>query len=398
MRYVDNGGVGPRELDLLPVLQSLLTTDVVGLRWQSGFFDEAVLGLFAPVLQRLAHEDREVGVLVGSNGGETEPSTVHALVDTLALPRPSARLGVVSYAHGLYHPKTVHLRYRCGREAAYVGSANLTSPGLSGFNVEAGMVLDTDDGDSADVLRDVRRAVDQWFGKGPQGLFEVRAHEDVYELEERGIVSVAVQARARSSSRRSNDSGVNLPRRHPRHVLPAMPDGTTVREGRVKESSSRELPITGDVLIAELTGSERWAQSAFPMWFTRHFFQVLEDTGDVLHLLPVTEAGGVGPEELRQCIHKGSGNWSYELGLAVGPYPQRPEPRPLGIFHRIEHQVFRYTILMSTNDSYAALDRYLEKNLDRIPRHGGLRRTIVPAEVLWDTWVFRWFFEAQSNS
>lgn len=394
MRYVDNGIVGPRDMDLLPVLQELLTTDVVGVRWQSGFFDEAVLGLFAPALQRLAHEDREVAVLVGSNLTETRSSAVHALVDSLALPRRNARLGIVSYAGGLYHPKTVHISYRSGREVAYVGSANLTSPGLSGLNVEAGVVLDTDEGDSAGVLGDIRRTVDEWFETSPEGLFEVRTHDDVDELEERGIVSATVLAETPSSGQRSTDIDVDLPRRRPRHSLPSMPDSTVLRESRVGSPPSGQLAVTGDVLIAELTGSDRWAQSAFPRWFTRHFFAVLEDTGDVLRLLPVTEGSGVGQEELRQCIHKGSGNWTYELGLAVGPYPRPPELRPLGIFHRIGHQTCRYTILRSTSESYSALNRFLGENLDRIPRHGGLRRTIVSADELWDASSFRWFFEA----
>ena len=49
-----------------------------------------------------------------------------------------------------------------GSEAAYVGSANLTPPGLS-LHVEAGILLDSNDGDPASILREIATAIDAWF-------------------------------------------------------------------------------------------------------------------------------------------------------------------------------------------------------------------------------------------
>ena len=151
MRYIDNGNGDPRDEALFLWLQTVLTADVIGIRWQSGFFEASVLGVFVPTLQRLANEDLDAIVLIGSNDGETQASAVHQLVDVLGLPRPNALLGVVSYADGFYHPKTIHLCYEGGREVAYVGSANLTSRGINGLNIEAGIVLDTDQGDPVDL-------------------------------------------------------------------------------------------------------------------------------------------------------------------------------------------------------------------------------------------------------
>ena len=123
MRYIDNGIGDPRDEALFPWLESVLTEDVVGMHWQSGFFERSALGLFMPTLQRLAEEERDVAALIGSNDGETQCAAVHELVVALGLPRPNALLGVVRYSDGFFHPKTLHVRYGSGRELAYVGSS-----------------------------------------------------------------------------------------------------------------------------------------------------------------------------------------------------------------------------------------------------------------------------------
>ena len=166
-----------------------MTPDVVGIQWQSGYFEASVLGVFLPAFRRLADEDLDAIVLVGSNDGATQSSAVNQLVDVLALPRPNALLGVVRYADGLYHPKTIHLRYRSGREVAYVGSANLTSRGIDGRNVEDGVILDTDEGDPVSLFSQVSQAVRDWFVSRPSGLFEVGSHDDVSRLEAQGILA-----------------------------------------------------------------------------------------------------------------------------------------------------------------------------------------------------------------
>ena len=138
MRYIDNGQGDPREEALYAWLREMLTSDVVSIRWQSGYFEAGVLGSLASTLGQLAANDEDAMVLIGSNDCETGVSAVRRLVDLLGLPRSGGKLGIVSYANGAYHPKTIHIRYGDGREVAYVGSANLTSRGINGLNVEAG--------------------------------------------------------------------------------------------------------------------------------------------------------------------------------------------------------------------------------------------------------------------
>ena len=386
MRYIDNGAGNRAEVALLPLLQGLLTTDVVGLRWQSGYFDARVLGVFGSALQRLAQEDLNTAVLVGSNKRQTSAPSIHLLTHLLALPRSNAHLGVVSYADGLYHPKTVHLSYSSGREVAYVGSANLTSPGLNGLNIEAGIVLDTDEGDSARVLRDIRCTIDEWFRTCPDGLFQVKEREDVGQLEEKGIL--ATEATEPQPNRPRNGADVDLSRRHARHVLPAAPTPGTDQDDRVEATPSAEYPVAGEVLIAELTGPKRWTQSAFPRWCIQEFFQVGDN--DTLVLWPVRQRSGTGAREQAVCIFKkNSVNWCFELGLAVerGRYPS---PKPIGVFHRIAPQTFRYTILFPEDEAYSHVARCLGKHAP--PRGNQLPRAVLPTTVLRDAWPQEWFF------
>ncbi len=392
MRYIDNGHGDPREDALFPWLRNVLTADVIGIRWQSGFFEAGVLGVFSQTFERLAREHLDAVVLIGSNDGETQSAAVRELVGVLGLPRPNALLGVVSYADGFYHPKTIHLCYCGGRQAAYVGSSNLTSRGINGLNVEAGIILDTDEGDPTDVLDRIKSAIHEWFVLRPEGLFRVENEDDVDRLQESGILTVERPARPRRGEG-GQPGGDRLPRRVRRHPLPPLPDRGDEESDDADEMHPNEPEVEKLVLIAELPGGQRWSQAAFPKRFTKNFFQVEESTDDRLRLLPVTQDKGVDPEVRVPCRSKGSHNWYYELGLAAacGDYPPPPR-KPIGVFHRIAHRSCRYTVLMPGDASYPAVSDCLESNLhDR--RGNELRRATVAPQVLQDAWPDNWFFE-----
>lgn len=394
MKYIDNGSGDPLDDALFPWLTTVLTEDVVGIRWQSGFFESSVLGVFEPVLKRLAREGREAIVLVGSNDGETRSSAVHELVDLLGLPRSNASLGVVRYADGFYHAKTLYLRYADGRELAYVGSANLTSRGINGLNVEAGILCDTEDGDSVECLAHIKQAAKQWFTSNPKGLFIVESHDDVNRLESNGILTHEPTPRPLRADAGASGPG-QLPSRGLVHTLPPMPSHGGQTGGKLHPKHLGDPDSSDRVLIAELVGPGRWSQSAFPQWFIRNFFAVLPNGSDVLHLWPVTEAAGVGAAEKAKCGFKpGSTNWYFELGLAtqIGAYP-RANRKPIGVFHRTAHQTCRYTILMPDDESYARVEACLAANR-LVRRKNELRRAIVPAEVLRNAWPRNWFFGA----
>ena len=395
MRYIDNGTGDPRDGALSPWLESVLTDDVVGIHWQSGFFERSALGLFIPTLQRLAVEERDAVALIGSNEGETQSAAVHRLVEAIGLPRPNAFLGVVRYSDGFFHPKTLHLRYGSGREVAYVGSSNMTARGMNGLNVEAGIVLDSDEGDPVELLAGIKEGVTEWFVENPDGLFVVNSYEDVNQLAQEGILTT-VRAPRRTAGEGGERDRVRLPSRGRRHRLPPVDDRDVRQAVANGTETGDEVGLDGDVLVAELVGPGRWGQAAFPLWFIQNFFEVLPETDDALSLFPVTEADGVGEVEEQRCGYKeGSRNWYYELGLAaeIGNYPQPPN-RPIGVFHRTDDQTCRYTIVMPENESYETLATFLAENRDRLNRPRNERpRTIVPAAELWDGWPNKWFFE-----
>lgn len=187
MRYIDTGG--RRAEDTLATwFLEVLNDDVVELRWQTGFYFTEGAGLLVPTLERLKRTEGVVHVVIGANERSTLRDDVRWLVETIALPRRNAALGVVSFSRGLFHPKTYHAVRSDGSEVAYVGSANLTAPAVSGRNVEAGLVLDTRAGDSVEVLRAIAAGVDSWFADARAGFYPVPDLGTVQELTESGIL------------------------------------------------------------------------------------------------------------------------------------------------------------------------------------------------------------------
>jgi hypothetical protein len=189
MRYIDTGSRDPAHA-VATWLAAVLTDQVTEVRWQTGFFNDEPLGLFAQTFQRLAQAAGRVHALIGSNPPGTQHAPVAQLVQLLGLPRANVRLGVIQYRQGFYHPKTIHLRRANGSQCAYVGSANLTGPGVSSLHVEAGLTLDTADGDPIGVLNEIAAAVDAWFDDNRAGLHVVANPADVQQLLDDGVLIV----------------------------------------------------------------------------------------------------------------------------------------------------------------------------------------------------------------
>lgn len=217
MKYLDSGDRDPfqalgRWFDVV-----LREGDVVEVRWQAGFFTADGLGFLVPTLHRLRREDGVVVALVGSNNGDTLRSDVERLLPLLGIPRRGASLGIVSFSGAFFHPKTYHFTRADGSQAAYVGSANLTSAGIGSLHVEAGVLLDTRDGDDPGELARIRVATDDWFADGGRaGLTIVDGSQVLDQLVERGVLALAPVPRAKNEGGGSElASGAGRPRLHP---------------------------------------------------------------------------------------------------------------------------------------------------------------------------------------
>lgn len=203
MRYIDTGTRNP-DASLGSWLQQVLTEEVCEIRWQAGFYSLGGLGLFVPTLERLAANDGLVRAVIGSNDAGSLRDDVRRLAELIGIPRKNAALAVVSYGGGFFHPKTYHIRRGDGSQAAYVGSANLSTRAMNGVHIEAGVLLDTREGEPPSLLREIADAVDSWFGTSRDGITEVGDLGDVDKLLENGILSLVASPRppaSRSNSR-----------------------------------------------------------------------------------------------------------------------------------------------------------------------------------------------------
>lgn len=348
MKYIDSG---TRDSDqaLGSWLETELTPEVNGLRWQSGFFSLDGLSPFVATLERLAGEDQLVRALIGSNNGDSLKSHVAGLVGYLGLPRDNGQLGIISYEGAFYHPKIYHLCRTDGSQAAYVGSANLTSSGIESLHVEAGLLIDSREGDSVDVLNQIASSIDAWFDGTRPGVNIVENEGDLDGLEEDGILASAPPARVPVPRGANGEQGENRrPRlqrliRFPTLSVPAEEAEAAVEEGEVdvQATPSPEAGFVGTeaVLIAEIGGGERWKQANFPIALIRNFFEVEPGSHELITLYNVAEDGAIAAEEHPPIVAVQSQNYRFELNSVSGlPYPDAG--RPIGIFLRLAMHEF----------------------------------------------------------
>lgn len=221
MRYLDTGGRDPAHT-LASWLEATVQGDIEELRLQSGFFTLDGIGLLVPALEQCKINDRLTKVLIGSNDASTLRDDVAGLVDLIGIPRHGAQLGIVSFGGAYFHPKTYYVRRVDGSQAAFVGSANLTASGLA-LHVEAGIALDTNEGDDPKHLSDIAAAIDYWFAEQPDGLTLVSEMETLDTLVEIGILALAPPPRTSSQDAGSGGTGRPArPRLRPLFALPSV--------------------------------------------------------------------------------------------------------------------------------------------------------------------------------
>ncbi|GEM_PF-1809384 len=240
MRYIDSGSRQAQQ-----ALGTWLGQELLGqvppaeLRLQSGFFGSASLGFFEVALSALEGADGHTSILVGSNDGMTPRAAVADLIALAGRPRPGLRLGVVSFQTGLFHPKVYHFSRPDGSSTAYVGSANLTLPGVNSSHVEAGLILDSRAGDPPSLLAEIADAIDEWFVSERPGLYEVSVDADLDPLVQARILDVPPPPKPRRAIRpakRSPSSGTQ-PGQVLRALLAAPPIRATLPSSSARPGS-----------------------------------------------------------------------------------------------------------------------------------------------------------------
>lgn len=196
-RYIDSGSRQVQDALGTWFDQELMgAVPPTALRLQSGFYGATSLGYLENALDALEQADGHTRILVGSNDGQTSRADVADLLAVAGRPRQNLRIGVVSFQTGFFHPKVYHFERADGSMTAYVGSANLTGPGVRSLHVEAGLILDSKSGDAA-TLVDIAKAIDDWFTASRAGLYPVSVDADLDPLVKANVLGVTPPPRTK---------------------------------------------------------------------------------------------------------------------------------------------------------------------------------------------------------
>lgn len=242
MKYHDTGAKNPDHA-LARWFEQVLDENVTELRIQSGYFRLDAVRAIAPSLKKAADLNLPTIFVIGSNDGDTTHLELCQLMTRMGIPRANAKLGVVSFGNFLFHPKVYHITRKNGSQAAFVGSANFTSPGVTGGNVEAAVSLDSAGTEEERVvLNEIARAVDRWFTlPTPEGVSIVQSLADLDALLAAGILSSTRPPRIpRTGAAGPLSMGGGQPTRKKLIVLPPWPDEPELPTDAVDGDSDAE--------------------------------------------------------------------------------------------------------------------------------------------------------------
>ncbi|MDP2233480.1 MAG: phospholipase D family protein [Actinomycetota bacterium] len=203
MQYLDTG-FGHPDQTLGVWLEDSLVAGAQGLWIQSGYFGFESLAIHTTAIRAIAEQGHPAHIVLGANQGSLAADDLRRILDALD-GTPDGSITVVSYSNALFHPKTYVVRGPGDSYRAYVGSANMTGPGV-GLNVEAGIALSTDDGDDLGQVGLIIASIESWPGRDQDGVFRVQTTEDIAELVAAGIVSLASPRFTRKKTTKTGDA------------------------------------------------------------------------------------------------------------------------------------------------------------------------------------------------
>ncbi len=177
---------------------------------QSGYFSDGGLELIKPLLEGVKYNDGEAFIVVGANDKGTSEEDAQALLQAVSQIN-KGRCGLCVYGGALFHPKVIHIGFIDGSSAAYVGSANLTEQGAL-RNLEAALVLSSQEDDPAEVLDSIKASVQDWFFEDSQVFYELN-EEVIKRLVKRNILGKGRVWRAGPADGAADSVGRKGPRR-----------------------------------------------------------------------------------------------------------------------------------------------------------------------------------------
>ncbi|NUB43860.1 NgoFVII family restriction endonuclease [Fertoebacter nigrum] len=374
MRYLNSATQNPQDA-VGHWVQAENAAEINHLRVTSGYFSLNGLSAFKAIIDALNANQRDISVVIGANARDTLQSDVDALIDLIQHPRQNTKIAVVGFSNGLFHPKVYHLTRTDGSQLAYIGSANLTPAGITGLNIEAGMLLDSRNGDDPGVLNSIASSVDDWFRAPLDSRANiVAAKADTSQLVADGLLGIAQPPRQGTAAPANGPS--KRPSLKPLVVAPSIiqpapavaapnapPAPPAPPAGQQQAVAPAPQPpvaaaVANDVLVAEIGKGNRWKQANFPKEVMKTYFGVDPLANEHVSLIPVTAAGVASPPVNTQVVHVKSVNFRIELTAVNGmAYPA--QNMPIAVFRRTKLKEFRYHVYMPGDAEYAALDQFL---------------------------------------
>lgn len=206
MRYLDTG-LGHPDHTLGIWLKQGLAGTPTGLWIQSGYFGYESLAVHDAVIGAIAAQGDPVHVVLGANQGSLSADDLRRLFAAVGA-GPHRSITVIAYANALFHPKAYVVRRGTDEYFAYVGSANMTGPGV-GLNVEAGIALSTVEGDDPQQIGAIVQSIESWPSREQDGVFRIEKPDDIDELAAAGFVSLVSERTTRRTTSRTGSGSTN---------------------------------------------------------------------------------------------------------------------------------------------------------------------------------------------
>lgn len=187
MRYLDTGSRDPDD-SLFRWLEGVLP-DARYFGCQTGYFSYDGIYPLQSSFEALLERHGTLHLVVGGNESGVRRQDLERVLDLFdaAPPQATTSLTVVAADDALMHPKAFYVEKLDGTRHAFVGSANLTNPGLS-RNIEAALVIDSTT-DPLAPFTGIREAIDRWHEQQHPNAYSV-TRSSLAKLVSAGILDI----------------------------------------------------------------------------------------------------------------------------------------------------------------------------------------------------------------